>query len=160
MSEEPRPITEPERAEARRYSLVIAWSDEDDAYVVSVPEIPGLHTHGSTVAEAAEMGEEAIAVWLDASRHWGEPMPPPPQTARRVVVERPPQYDAAKIRAIRERANVSQSVFAAALNVSPSTVQSWEQGARRPDGPSLRLLELADRQPATIFRTLRPAKSG
>ncbi|HET7095416.1 MAG TPA: helix-turn-helix domain-containing protein, partial [Thermomicrobiales bacterium] len=130
----------------------------DDAYVVSVPELPGLHTHGATVAEAAEMGEEAIATWLEADRRWGDETPPPPRTARRVVVDRPPQYDATRVRAIRERANVSQTVFAAALNVSPATVQSWEQGARRPDGPSLRLLELADRQPSAIFRALRPAK--
>jgi DNA-binding transcriptional regulator YiaG len=150
-------IDEEDLQEARRYSLLILWSDEDDAYVVSVPEIPGLHTHGATVAEAAEMGEEAIATWLEASRHWGEALPLPPKTARRVVVERPPQYDAAGVRAIRERANVSQAVFAAALNVSPSTVQSWEGGARRPDGPSLRLLELADRQPTALFRSIRPA---
>jgi putative transcriptional regulator len=146
--------------EARRYSVVIVWSDEDDAWLASAPDLPGLRIDGATPAEAAEKLEHSIALSLELSRRLHHPTPAPPQTARRVVVERPPQYDAAKIRAIRERANVSQSVFAAALNVSPSTVQSWEQGARRPDGPSLRLLELADRQPATIFRTLRPAKSG
>jgi DNA-binding transcriptional regulator YiaG len=143
---------------ARRYSLVISWSDEDDAYLVNVPELPGLQTHGATPAEAAENGERSIALWIESNRRLGHPTPPPPRTARRVVVDRPPQYDATRVRAIRERANVSQTVFAAALNVSPSTVQSWEQGARRPDGPSLRLLELADRQPAALFRALRPAK--
>jgi DNA-binding transcriptional regulator YiaG len=151
-------IGEQELEEARRYSLVIVWSDEDDAWLVSAPELPGWHNHGATAAEAAEKGERSIALALELGRRLQHAAPPPPRTARRVVVDRPPRYDAAAVRAIRRRANVSQTVFAAALNVSPATVQSWEQGARRPDGPSLRLLELADRQPAAIFRALRPVK--
>jgi len=52
------------------------------------------------------------------------------------------RYDAAKIKAIRENAHVSQSVFAAYLNTSPSTVRSWEQGGKSPKGTSLKLLNL------------------
>ena len=52
------------------------------------------------------------------------------------------RYDAANIKAIRENANVSQSVFAAYLNTSPSTVRSWEQGEKSPKGTSLKLLNL------------------
>lgn len=51
-------------------------------------------------------------------------------------------YDAAHIKAIRESAHVSQSVFAAYLNTSPSTVRSWEQGGKSPKGTSLKLLNL------------------
>ena len=51
-------------------------------------------------------------------------------------------YDAVHIKAIRENAHVSQSVFAAYLNTSPSTVKSWEQGGKSPRGTSLKLLNL------------------
>jgi predicted RNase H-like HicB family nuclease len=55
----------------RRYALVIEWSDEDQLFLVSIPDFPGAHTHGRTRAEAAEMGEEVIALLLD-----GETEPP------------------------------------------------------------------------------------
>jgi putative transcriptional regulator len=51
-------------------------------------------------------------------------------------------YDAAGIKAIRENARVSQAVFAAYLNTSPSTVRAWEQGGKSPKGTSLKLLNL------------------
>ncbi|WP_435274232.1 helix-turn-helix domain-containing protein [Psychrobium sp. nBUS_13] len=51
-------------------------------------------------------------------------------------------YDAAHIKAIREGVHVSQSVFAAYLNTSPSTVRSWEQGNKSPRGAALKLLNL------------------
>ena len=49
---------------------------------------------------------------------------------------------ARQIRAIRSRARMSQAVFAAILNTSTSTVQKWEIGAKRPSGPSLKLLNV------------------
>ena len=52
------------------------------------------------------------------------------------------KYDAAHIKAIREQAHVSQVVFAAYLNTSPSTVRQWEQGGKKPRGTSLKLLNL------------------
>ena len=47
-----------------------------------------------------------------------------------------------QIRAIREQMNVSQGIFARYLNVNPSTVQKWEQGAVRPQNAALKLLNL------------------
>lgn len=47
-----------------------------------------------------------------------------------------------EIRALRERENVSQSVFAHYLNVRKDAVSKWERGEKRPDGPSLKLLNL------------------
>jgi predicted RNase H-like HicB family nuclease len=76
-----RDITEEELAEARRYSLLIQWSNEDRVYIVSVPELPGCRTHSATHIEAVEMGAEAIATYLAGLRHFGDPVPPP-----RVVV--------------------------------------------------------------------------
>ncbi|MEI7377906.1 DNA-binding transcriptional regulator [Dickeya chrysanthemi] len=45
-----------------------------------------------------------------------------------------------EIKALREKLNVSQPVFASYLNTSVSTVQKWESGAKRPSGLSLKLL--------------------
>jgi len=145
-----------ELAEARRYSLQIVWSPEDEVYVVSLPQMPGLHTHGATAAEAAEMGEELIANRLAMLRDEGRIVPPPPRTARRSVVEPPPVYDGVRIRTLRQRLRVSQPLFAAALNVSAATVKSWEQGRRTPDGASLRLLELAEKHPQIVVGTTGP----
>ncbi len=47
-----------------------------------------------------------------------------------------------EIRALREREAVSQPVFAHYLNVSKGIVSKWERGEKRPDGASLKLLNL------------------
>lgn len=47
-----------------------------------------------------------------------------------------------EIRALRERERVSQPVFASYLNVRKDAVSKWERGEKRPDGPSLKLLNL------------------
>lgn len=50
------------------------------------------------------------------------------------------------IKRIREKANMSQATFALALNVRTSVVSKWERGEKRPSGPSLKLLALADKK--------------
>jgi putative transcriptional regulator len=57
-----------------------------------------------------------------------------------------PALSAHKIKALRENLHVSQPVFAALLNTSTSTVQKWEIGAKKPGGPSLKLLHLIERK--------------
>jgi DNA-binding transcriptional regulator YiaG len=52
---------------------------------------------------------------------------------------------------LREKMNVSQGVMAAALNVSVSTVQSWEQGLKKPGGAALKLMAIAEQQPKILF---------
>lgn len=47
-----------------------------------------------------------------------------------------------EIKALREREQVSQPVFARYLNVRKDTVSKWKRGEKRPDGPSLKLLNL------------------
>jgi putative transcriptional regulator len=56
------------------------------------------------------------------------------------------EYSAAQIKRLRLRCRASQTVFAAYLNTSASTVQKWEQGQKHPNGPSLKLLDLVDRK--------------
>lgn len=57
-----------------------------------------------------------------------------------------PPYGAEDVRRLRRRLKLSQPVFAAALNVSTSTVRQWEIGEKKPSGPSLKLLNLLDRK--------------
>jgi putative transcriptional regulator len=52
----------------------------------------------------------------------------------------------ADIRAIREREQLSQSVFARYLNVSKNLISDWERGVKRPGGPALRLLTVVKRK--------------
>lgn len=56
------------------------------------------------------------------------------------------RYTAADIRRMRAKLRVSQAVFAAYMNVGKTTVQQWEQGQKKPNGPSLKLLDLVDRK--------------
>ena len=55
-------------------------------------------------------------------------------------------YTAAQIKRIRVMNKASQGVFAAYLNTSPSTVQKWEQGKKKPNGPSKKLLNIVERK--------------
>jgi putative transcriptional regulator len=50
------------------------------------------------------------------------------------------------IKRIREDARMSQAIFALALNVTTSLVSQWERGEKKPSGPSLKLLALADKK--------------
>lgn len=54
-------------------------------------------------------------------------------------------YTPIQIKSLRQRYKASQGVFAAYLNTSPSTVKKWEQGQKKPSGPSLKLLNLVDK---------------
>lgn len=57
-----------------------------------------------------------------------------------------PVLSARQIKSLRKNLHVSQPVFAALLNTSASTVQKWEIGAKKPGGPSLKLLNLIERK--------------
>ncbi len=51
-------------------------------------------------------------------------------------------FTPSQIKELRLKAGVSQAVFAAYLNTGKSTIQKWEQGQKKPNGPSLKLLNL------------------
>jgi len=63
-----------------------------------------------------------------------------------LCLESVPKYSSKNIRELRNRNNLSQTVFASVLNTSPSTIRQWETGARHPSGPSLKLLNLLDKK--------------
>src|SRR5258708_11422788 len=56
------------------------------------------------------------------------------------------EFTSEEIQALREREQVSQTVFAHYLNVSKDLVSQWERGEKHPAGPSLKLLSLVERK--------------
>ena len=62
-----------------------------------------------------------------------------------------PEYTPRRIKALRTRHNISQSVLAIVMNTSLSTVQKWEIGEKRPSGPSLKLLNILDTNGIEVF---------
>lgn len=60
-----------------RYSIIIEWSDEDNAYVVTLPEFPYCHTHGATREEALKNAQEVLELLIEADEEWNSPLPPP-----------------------------------------------------------------------------------
>ena len=61
---------------------------------------------------------------------------------------------AADIRAIRSRLKKSQSEFALMIGVSVATLQNWEQGRRKPEGPARALLRIAEQNPRAVAEAL------
>jgi putative transcriptional regulator len=56
------------------------------------------------------------------------------------------EYPAARIVELRKKTRLSQAAFAAVVNVSPSTVQKWERGVKKPTGSSKRLFDIIERK--------------
>lgn len=61
------------------------------------------------------------------------------------------------VRAIRERVQMSQADFAAAIHVSKRTLQNWEQRHRSPTGPAIALLRIVERAPDLAVKVLQSA---
>lgn len=60
------------------YSIIIQWSDEDQTYIVSLPEWGALvYTHGDTYQDALVNGQELLEGLIEARRQSGEPLPEP-----------------------------------------------------------------------------------
>jgi len=60
-----------------KYEIIIYWSDEDDAFVAEVPELPGGAAHGDSPDNALSNCHEAIALWSDTAREAGRAIPTP-----------------------------------------------------------------------------------
>lgn len=59
-----------------------------------------------------------------------------------------------KVKSIRRRLGKSQAEFARMIGVSVATLQNWEQGRRRPDGPARALLKVAAEHPDVVATAL------
>ena len=60
-----------------RYEVIIYWSEEDEAFVAEVPELPGCAAHGPTQESALVSAQEAMQLWIDTAKEFGDPVPEP-----------------------------------------------------------------------------------
>ncbi len=60
-----------------KYSMFISWSEEDQAYIVSVPDLPGCMADGETPEEAVKEAQTAIDLWIETAKEDGQPIPEP-----------------------------------------------------------------------------------
>ncbi len=60
-----------------KYEVIIYWSEEDEAFVAEVPELPGCAAHGPTQEAALANAQKAIHLWIDTAKEFGDPIPEP-----------------------------------------------------------------------------------
>jgi predicted RNase H-like HicB family nuclease len=60
-----------------KYELIIWWSQEDQAFLVEVPELAGCMADGATYEEAVANAQEVIREWIDTARELGRDIPEP-----------------------------------------------------------------------------------
>lgn len=65
-----------------KYTIVIYWSDEDDAFIAEVPELPGCMVDGPTYQSALANAETIIQEWLATARELGRSIPKPREQTR------------------------------------------------------------------------------
>ncbi|MGD0948834.1 MAG: type II toxin-antitoxin system HicB family antitoxin [Candidatus Binatia bacterium] len=59
------------------YEIILYWSDEDGVFVAEVPELPGCMAHGDTQEAALASAKDAMQLWIDTAREFGDPVPEP-----------------------------------------------------------------------------------
>ena len=60
-----------------KYERIIYWSEEDDAFIVEVPELPGCMADGKTVGDAIANAEVIIREWIETAKERGQAIPVP-----------------------------------------------------------------------------------
>ena len=60
-----------------KYELIIFWSEDDERYVVEVPELPGCMADGLTYEEAIQNTQKIISEWIETAESLGREIPQP-----------------------------------------------------------------------------------
>jgi predicted RNase H-like HicB family nuclease len=58
-----------------KYEVIIYWSEEDEAFIAEVPELPGCAADGATYDEVLSNVEIVIDEWIETARELGRPIP-------------------------------------------------------------------------------------
>jgi predicted RNase H-like HicB family nuclease len=64
-------------SEKYKYEIIIYWSDEDNAFVAEVPELPGCMADGASYSEAIANAEVIIDEWIETAKDLGREIPEP-----------------------------------------------------------------------------------
>ena len=59
------------------YEIILYWSNDDEAFIAEVPELPGCMADGKTRKEAVENAEQIIQEWLETAKDEGRPISTP-----------------------------------------------------------------------------------
>ena len=60
-----------------KYEIILYWSNEDQAVIAQVPELPGCMAHGNDQESVLQNVNEAMQLWIDTAREFGDPVPEP-----------------------------------------------------------------------------------
>lgn len=60
-----------------KYEVILYWSNEDDAFIAEVPELPGCMADGESYQEALANVEVVIHEWIETARELNRPIPEP-----------------------------------------------------------------------------------
>ncbi len=60
-----------------RYEIIIYWSNDDQAFIAEIPELPGCTAHGPTHEAALAEAKDAMALWIETALEEGRTVPPP-----------------------------------------------------------------------------------
>ncbi|MEG4004677.1 type II toxin-antitoxin system HicB family antitoxin [Microcoleus sp. Pol11C1] len=60
-----------------KYEVIIYWSEEDQAFIGEVPELPGCAADGETYREALQNLEIIMQEWIETANALGRPIPQP-----------------------------------------------------------------------------------
>lgn len=60
-----------------KYEVIIYWSEDDQAFIAEVPELPGCMADGPTQAEALAAADRVAHDWLETAQQLGRPIPEP-----------------------------------------------------------------------------------
>ncbi len=60
-----------------KYEVIVYWSEEDEAYIAEVPELPGCMGDGATYEEALKNVQVVISEWIETARILGREIPSP-----------------------------------------------------------------------------------
>lgn len=60
-----------------KFEIILYWSSEDRACVAEVPEMPGCMAHSDSQEAALKHVNEAMRLWIDTAREFGDPLPEP-----------------------------------------------------------------------------------
>lgn len=60
-----------------KYEVIIYWSQDDGAFIAEVPELPGCLAHGDSHESALANVRQAVQLWIETAREFGDPVPPP-----------------------------------------------------------------------------------
>jgi predicted RNase H-like HicB family nuclease len=132
-----------------KYSMVLQYSEEDRAFIVSVPELPGCLADGETPEKAVRNAQEVIDLWLEDAAGAGE-RPPPPDSDRsysgRILLRLP--------RWLHRSLERNAEAEGTSLNQHLVSLLAWAQGAQawtrsRPKAGA-----------APVARERRPSRSG